>query len=75
MASLTPAVAVENVLAADPEAIVAGGPPQAWQRFPQLRAVRRGHLFQIDPDLLHRQTPRILAGARLLCERFEAVRH
>jgi iron complex transport system substrate-binding protein len=73
-ASLTPAVAAESVLAANPEAILASGSLQGWQRFPQLRAVQGGHLFRIDPDLLHRQTPRILAGAKRVCEQIEQVR-
>lgn len=72
--SLTPAVAAESVLAADPEAIIASIPLQDWQRFPQLRAVRNRHLFFVDPDLIHRQTPRILAGAQRVCEQLEQVR-
>ena len=72
--SLTPIVATESVLAENPEAIVASGPLDGWQRYPRLAAVRNGHLFFIHPDLIQRQTPRILEGARQLCEQLEQVR-
>lgn len=79
--SLTPAVAVESVLAEDPEAIIASGalyaergPLEDWRRYPRLAAVRRGHVFFIHPDLIQRQTPRILQGAELMCEQIEQVR-
>jgi len=81
LSALTPTVSMENVLAADPEAIVASGSLyndkrllEAWKRFPQLRAVARRHLFQIHPDLIQRPTPRILQGVRVMCEQLETVR-
>lgn len=79
--SLTPTVAVESVLAEDPEAIIASGALYAerglldgWRRYPRLAAMRRGHVFFIHPDLIQRQTPRILQGARQMCEQIEQVR-
>lgn len=81
VSSLTPAVAVESVLAEDPEAIIASGALYAdrgqlvgWRRYPRLAAVRRGHMFFIHPDLIQRQTPRILMGAQQMCEQIEQVR-
>lgn len=71
---LTPTVAAENVLAENPEAIVASGPLEGWRRYPRLAAVRDGHLFFIHPDLIQRQTPRILGGARQMCEQLEQAR-
>lgn len=75
-------VALEAVLAADPEAIIAGGMDGTtrpgwldhWQRWPQLRAVRNAHIFHIPPDLIHRHSPRILDGAQRMCELLERVR-
>ena len=75
-------VTLEAVLAADPEAIVAGGGTDAarpgwlghWQRWPRLRAVRNAHIFHIPPDLIHRHSPRILDGAERMCELLEQVR-
>lgn len=82
VSSLTPAVAVEGVLAEDPAAIIASGalyaergPLDGWRRYPRLAAVRRGHIFFIHPDLIQRQTPRILLGAQQMCEQLEQVRH
>ena len=75
-------VGLEAVLAADPEAIVASDVPEQdrpgwldhWQQWPRLQAVRNGHLFRIDPDLIQRHSPRILEGAERMCERLEQVR-
>lgn len=72
--SLTPAVSAEDVLAGSPEAIVASHSLQGWHRYPRLSAVRRGNLFIIDPDLIQRQTPRILLGARQMCGQIERAR-
>ncbi|MBU1689269.1 MAG: cobalamin-binding protein [Gammaproteobacteria bacterium] len=81
VSSLTPSVAVESVLAEDPEAIIASGalyaergPLENWRRYPRLAAVRRGYVFFIHPDLIQRQTPRILQGAQQMCEQIEQVR-
>lgn len=67
-------VALEAVLRADPEVIVASGMDEArpewlddWRRWPQLRAVRHDNLVFIPPDLLQRHTPRILDGTERLC--------
>lgn len=79
--ALTPTVSAEAVLAADPRVIVASGSLyrddrvwQAWRRFPNLAAVKAEHLFFVDPDLIQRHTPRILQGARRLCEQLETAR-
>lgn len=72
--SLTLTIAAENVLAEDPEAIVASGPLEGWQRYPRLAAVRNARLFFVRPDLIQRQSPRILDGARQMCEQLEQVR-
>ena len=72
--SLTPEISTEAVLAADPEAIVGvraePGQPgnlEQWKRWPRVLAVARDNLFAIDPDLISRDTPRILQGAAQLC--------
>jgi len=78
---LTPTVTEEDVLLANPDAIVAGwsdsfgqAPLNGWRRLRALRAVRENHLLQVDPDLLHRQSDRVVLGARELCEKLDAVR-
>jgi iron complex transport system substrate-binding protein len=79
---LTPTVTEEAVLVADPDAIVTGWIPEyggtppldAWRRLTALRAVRSGHLLTVNPDLLHRQSDRVLAGAQELCGKLDEVR-
>lgn len=87
---LVPAVSVEAVVAADPEAIVtaneAGGRASAWQRaesqpslaawrrHPQLTAVRRGWFFALNGDLISRQGPRVVLGAEAMCAALDEVR-
>jgi iron complex transport system substrate-binding protein len=79
--TLTPHLDVEGVLVANPQAIVASGMGEArpdwldhWRRWPDLTAVKNGHLFFVPPDFLQRPTPRILDGAQQLCEALEQVR-
>jgi iron complex transport system substrate-binding protein len=62
----------EAVLLADPDAIVVAAPVGtdalvAWKRWTALRAVAAGRLYVVDPDTLHRATPRILEGVEALC--------
>lgn len=78
---LTPTISEEAVLAADPAVIIASGMDQArpewlddWRRWPQLRAVKAGHLYFIPPDLLQRHSPRILDGAEQFCAQVERAR-
>jgi iron complex transport system substrate-binding protein len=78
---LTPEIATEAVLAADPEAIggvtaEAGqaGNLDGWKQWPRLKAVARDNLFVIHADLISRNTPRILDGAQQLCEQLDAAR-
>lgn len=78
---LAPAVTVEAVLAADPEAIVASGMDEArpewlddWRQWQTLAAVRRDNLFFVPPDLIQRHTPRLVEGIERLCVQLETAR-
>lgn len=78
---LVPRPGRETVLAADPEAIVSGGPGEdrpdwlePWEHWTGLTAVRRDNLFFIPPSLIQRHTPRISEGTRMLCEALETAR-
>lgn len=69
-----PQVGAEAVIAAAPEAIVAGAdraerPPwlDEWRRWPQIPAVRYGNLSVVDADKLHRPGPRFVDGMADLC--------
>ncbi|MCG5500456.1 cobalamin-binding protein [Ectothiorhodospira lacustris] len=79
--AMVPRLDREVVLAADPEAILAGGMGEdsphwidEWRRWPALTATARDNLFFIPPSLLQRATPRILEGTRLVCEALETAR-
>lgn len=72
-------VSLEQVLIRDPEAIVVGSEaPGAgiadWRDYPYLRAVRDGRVFNVAPDLINRQTPRILDAAQSICADIDRVR-
>ncbi|HKE38807.1 MAG TPA: cobalamin-binding protein [Casimicrobiaceae bacterium] len=76
-----PQVSVEAVLAASPDAIVAGAdgpvPPEwldAWSAWEALPAVARGNLYAIDANLLHRAGPRFIDGLEGLCAVLDKAR-
>ncbi|MDP3082973.1 MAG: cobalamin-binding protein, partial [Rubrivivax sp.] len=78
---LTPTVSEEAVLEADPDAIVTGSVDpsggdnlELWRRLKSLRASRNGALLVVNPDTLHRQSDRVVDGARELCDKLDAVR-
>jgi len=81
LAALAPTVNEEDVVRADPEAIVASGDgderPQwldDWKRWPRLTAVERGNLYAVPAQLIQRPTPRVLDGAERLCAALEDAR-
>ncbi|XKG79764.1 cobalamin-binding protein [Vreelandella aquamarina] len=78
---LVPRLDVEAVLAANPEAIIAGGMGEEnrswlthWEQYPNLAAVAEGNLYFVPPSLIQRPTPRLLEGAQILCEKLEHTR-
>ena len=79
--TLAPVVNREAVLAADPQVIVASGQAserpewlEHWRKWPQLSAVKNDQLYVIEPDLIQRQTPRLIQGATRLCQQLEQAR-
>jgi iron complex transport system substrate-binding protein len=78
---LTPVVSVESVLAARPEVVLGGGSSVTaaefalqWARYRSFAALRDIRVAFVNPDWLQRQTPRIIEGARAVCERLEEER-
>jgi len=76
-----PGVSVEAVLAARPDAIVAGADGGVrpawlddWKRWTALPAVANGNLFTVDANLLHRAGPRFLDGLEALCAELDRAR-
>jgi iron complex transport system substrate-binding protein len=81
LADLTPRVDVESVLKKNPQVILASGfEPlwlqwrESWRKWPMLSAVAHDDLFLIPPDLIERQSPRILDGADRVCAVLEQAR-
>ena len=81
---VSPAVTLEAVLAAAPDAIVAGQDAnnrdqgeelrRQWSRWQSVPAVRDGHVFTVDADRMHRSTTRILGAVAELCVHLDRVR-
>jgi iron complex transport system substrate-binding protein len=90
LAPLVPQLSTESVVAANPQAMLSaredsdGGPAlkrgandpafAAWARYPSLEAVRRNWLYTLPGDLIARQGPRIVDGARGVCAALDQVR-
>jgi iron complex transport system substrate-binding protein len=90
LSALAPQISMESVVAADPEAIfgtrrVDDAQPRwrrepqrdgfrMWQRFGELTAVRRSWFFTVPGDLVTRQGPRAIEGARAVCGALDQVR-
>ncbi|MBT2788459.1 MULTISPECIES: cobalamin-binding protein [unclassified Halomonas] len=76
-----PRIDDEAVLAANPEAIVAGGMGEEnrhwlthWEQYPNLKAVAEDNLFFVPPSLIQRPTPRLMEGTQILCEKLDIAR-
>ncbi|SMB21899.1 putative vitamin B12 transport protein [Sterolibacterium denitrificans] len=76
-----PAVTLEEVLVANPEAVVVSGREEErvqrlemWRHWPRLDANLLNNRFFIATELIDRPGPRILDGARRLCEQMERAR-
>ncbi|MFQ3788397.1 cobalamin-binding protein [Halomonas sp. A29] len=81
LSRLVPRIDDESVLAADPEAIIAGGMGEEnrqwlthWEQYPGLTAVAQDNLYFVPPSLIQRPTPRLLEGSRLFCEKLDRAR-
>lgn len=78
---IAPVVNVESVLSANPDVIIVSGMDDKrpawlddWGRWTSLAATRNGQLHFIPPDLLQRNSLRIIQGAERMCEILETVR-
>jgi iron complex transport system substrate-binding protein len=76
---LAPPVALEAVLARDPDVILStddtiSDPGQLWRPWTRLKAVRSGTIYSLDSDTLTRATPRLAEGARAVCAALDAAR-
>ncbi len=74
LAQLSATVNREAIIKANPDMIIAAGMDgvhtdwiEKWKKWPEITAVKINNLFTINPDLLHRHTPRMLIAAREIC--------
>lgn len=78
LSPLTPTVAVEAVLAADPEVMIAaagkGDAFAIWRNYEGLRAVRAGRLYTVPGDWISRPSLRILLGMERVCAFLDKAR-
>ena len=79
--SLVVNTSLESILLKDPQVIVVseadGVPPdwvEDWRQWPSISAVANDQLYVLDPDTLHRHTPRIAQGAEKLCDIIDRAR-
>jgi iron complex transport system substrate-binding protein len=77
---LAPPVALEAVLARDPEVILStddtiSDPGRLWRPWTRLKAVRSGTIYSLNSDTLTRATPRLAEGARAVCAALDDARN
>lgn len=80
--SLTLVVSEENILEIDPQVIISSmlfkspeaGEQELWRKFSYIKAMKNDHLFFVHPDLILRQTPRMLKATRKVCKQIESAR-
>lgn len=80
-----PRIGIESLITRDPQVIIGSDPRgdtlqtrkelmNYWGQWQNLQAVKRHQLFSVSSDLIARPTPRILAGAEMICQQLQAVR-
>lgn len=77
---LAPLISVEAVLERSPEVILASTDAgqsafEEWERWPDLPANRLGNRYLMPANDIGRPTPRLLAGARAVCEVLQKSRN
>jgi vitamin B12 transport system substrate-binding protein len=77
-----PQVSIEQILAAQPEAIIVPTNQSNivkyltfWQQWPAINAVKKSNILRVDADALHRYTPRVINGVRNLCLAIDKARN
>ena len=76
---LAPPVAIEAVLARDPQVILStddtiADPYALWRQWTRLAAVRDRTIYSMPSDTLGRATPRLAQGAAAVCQALEDAR-
>ncbi|MGS0536538.1 cobalamin-binding protein [Pseudoalteromonas sp. SaAl2] len=76
-----PLISIENVIVAKPEVIIlpeekskTKQPIIDWQQWPEVPAVKHNQFIQVNADLLHRFTTRMLDGLDDMCNKIDQSR-
>lgn len=74
-----PQISIENVLLTDAEVILQSQDEGNvmgvnWSQWPELPAVKNKHIYQLDADVLHRASPRVIQGVKLVCDALDKAR-
>ena len=71
---LATTVEIESVILRDPDVIIINGQGgqfdrwrQYWQQWSVMQAVKTDSIYQVNPDITSRHTPRLIMGAAHLC--------
>lgn len=76
-----PKVGIESVMDKNPQAIIIGMTEnrkewvEPWFQWQTIDAVKNKHVYSVNADLIVRQGPRILQGAKKVCEALQKVRN
>lgn len=78
-ASDYPQVSIENVLLTEPQVILQSKDKVNtlgidWNKWSIIPAVKDHHIYQLNADLLHRQTPRAIEGIKVVCGAMDKAR-
>lgn len=76
---LAPVVSPEAVVAADPRVILTGNEQarevlELWSRWPSMRVIGRSGVMGVDARLTARASPRLMEGARQVCDALDRAR-
>ncbi|MGB8337646.1 MAG: cobalamin-binding protein [Burkholderiales bacterium] len=77
VSTLVPTVGLESIYAGDPQVIICSTSAEKinakapWMAQAKLQAVKNNNIFALDPDLIQRQTPRLLGGIEQMCRHLE----
>ena len=80
--ALTPVISMENLLEAGPQVIISSVSREfaesevrvLLRRLSHISAIRHNHLYFVHPDLIHRQTARMIQAAKMVCAQLENAR-
>ncbi|MCG7535326.1 cobalamin-binding protein [Pseudoalteromonas sp. OOF1S-7] len=80
-ATAYPQISIENVLHTGPQVIVIphekskkAQPKIDWYKWPEIPAAKHQQYIEVNADLLHRYTSRVLEGLSGLCDKLDASR-